>query len=225
MSETTTTADTTGEATESATRAGHTTRKAAAKAIKDGVDETARAALNGAENAAENAQEVAHSVIDAVADTADAAAAASSKVAEQSREVYMMAARTAADVSGRVADIGLDRSHKVLTSTAHALDVYRDASERSAERVQALFASYLTLGRGWQQIQHAWLEIVDQSLGNAAHKPQDLLRSKTLAELAEAQRDLYLDTINQAVESSSRLLELAGRTAQDAVRPLQTNRH
>src|SRR5271157_3388973 len=136
MSETTTTADTTGEATESATRAGHTTRKAA-KATKDGVNEIARLAYNGADDA----KEVAHSVIDTVADTADAAAAASSKIAEQSREVYMMATRTAADVSGRVADIGLDRSHKVLTSTAHALDVYRDASERSAERVQALFAS------------------------------------------------------------------------------------
>jgi hypothetical protein len=39
------------------------------------------------------------------------------------------------------------------------------------------------------------------------------------------QRDLYLDTINHAVESGSRLLELASRAAQDAVRPLQHGHH
>ena len=69
------------------------------------------------------------------------------------------------------------------------------------------------------------LEIVDQSLENAAHKPQDMLRAKSLVELAEVQRDLYLSTINHAVESGSRLLEMAGRTAQEAVRPLQTQHH
>jgi hypothetical protein len=158
-----------------------------------------------------------------VAETADAATAISSKVAEQSRAAIWTAARTAAGVSSRVADISFGRSHNLLNSTARALDVYRDASERSAERVHALFSSYMTLGRGLQQIQHAWLEIVDHSLENAAHKPQDLLRAKSVVELAEVQRDLYLSTINHAVESGSRLLELAARTAQEAVRPLQTH--
>jgi hypothetical protein len=57
---------------------------------------------------------------------------------------------------------------------------------------------------------------------SAAHKPQDLLRCKNMVELAEVQRDLYLDAINHAFESTSRLLEMAGRTAQDAVRPLRS---
>jgi hypothetical protein len=88
-----------------------------------------------------------------------------------------------------------------------------------------LFTSYLTFGRGLQQMQHAWLEIVDHSLEKASHKPQDLFRCKNLVELAEVQRGLYLDTVNHAVESGSRLLELAGRAAQDAARPLQNHRH
>jgi len=113
----------------------------------------------------------------------------------------------------------------MLNSTVHALDVYRDATERSAERVHALFSSYVTLGRGLQQMQHAWLEMVDHSLQTASHKPQDLLRCKNLVELAEVQRGLYLDTINHAVESGSRLLEMAGRAAQDAARPLQNSHH
>src|SRR5664279_1690678 len=219
MSEMTKTADTNRKATESASRTGDATIETVGKATRDIADETVRAVHNGASHA----KEAAHTVTDAVAETADAATTISSKVAEQSREVIMMAARTAAGVGSRVADISFGRSHNLLNSTVQALDVYRDASERSAERVHALFTSYMTLGRGLQQMQHAWLEIVDHSLENAAHKPQDLLRAKSLVELAQVQRDLYLSTINHAVESGSRLLELAGRTAQEAERPLQTD--
>jgi hypothetical protein len=221
MSETTKTADSIRKASETASRAGQATAEATGKATRDMANETAKATQNGADHA----REAAHVMTDTVAETADAATAMSSKVAEQSREVMMMAARTAADVGGRVADISLGRSHRLLNSTAQAMDVYRDASERSAERVNALVSSYMSLGRGLQQMQHAWLEIFDHTLENAVHKPQDMLRCRNLVELAEVQRDLYLDTISHAVESSSRLLELATRTAQDAVRPLQNPHH
>jgi len=221
MSETTKTAEATRKASENATRAGHAAADAAGKATKDTVNEGAKAMEDGADQARHAAQIMTESV----AETADAATTMSSKVAEQEREVMMMAARTAAGVSGRVADIGFGRSHRMLNSTATAMDIYRDASERSAEHVHALFTSYMSLGRGLQQMQHAWLEMIDQRLEHAAHKPQDLLRCKNLIELAEMQRDLYLDTINYAVESGSRLLEMASRTAQEAARPLQNGRH
>jgi hypothetical protein len=112
-----------------------------------------------------------------------------------------------------------------MSSAVHAMDLYRDASEQSAERVHALFASALTLGRGLQHMQHAWLEIVDHTIENAAHKPQDLLRCKNITEMAEVQCDLYIGAINHAFESTTRLLDMAGRTAQDAVRPLQLHPH
>jgi hypothetical protein len=221
MSETTKTAEAIRKASDNATRAGHATVDAAGEATKETVSESAKAMENGAEHA----RHAAHTMTDSVAETADAATTISSKVAEQGREAMMMAARTAAGVGGRVADIGFGRGHRLLNSTATAMDIYRDASERSAERVHALFTSYMTLGRGLQQLQQAWLEMVDQSLEHAAHKPQDLLRCKNLIELAEVQRDLYLDTISYAVESGSRLLELASRAAQEAARPLQNGRH
>jgi hypothetical protein len=146
----------------------------------------------------------------------------STKAAEQSREVMLMGVRTAAGVGSRVADISFGRGHHMMSSAAHAMDVYRDASERSAERVQALFSSAMVMGRGLQNMQHAWLEMMDHTMENATHKPQDLLRCKNMVELAEVQRDLYLNAINHAFESTSRLLDLAGRTAQDAVRPLRS---
>lgn len=133
----------------------------------------------------------------------------------------MAGMRTAAGIGSQVADISFGRGHHMISASVHAMDVYRDASERSAERVQALFTSAMTLGRGIQEMQHAWLEMVDQSLMHATHKPQDLLRCKSVEELAEVQRDLYLDTLNHAFESTSRLLDMAGRAAQQAMRPLQ----
>lgn len=221
MSETARTAETAKRMTDNTARASQATIDGAGRTAKDVIGE----ASGIAQHAAERAKETGQSITETVAETANAAASLSSKAAEQSREVLLMGVRTAAGVGSRVADISYGRGHHLLASAAHAMDIYRDASERSAERVQALFSSYMTFGRGLQHMQHAWLEMVDHTIENAAHKPQDLLRCKNAVELAEVQRDLYIDTINYAFESTSRLLEIASRTAQDAVRPLQSRAH
>jgi hypothetical protein len=218
MSETTRTGETNKRATEQAVRSGQAGIEAASKATKDAISETAHAAQNGATHAKEAAQ----SINETVAETAQAAATISSKAAEQGREAMLMGVRTAAGVGSRVADINFGRSRDLMSSARNAMDVYRDASERSAERVQALFSSAMMMGRGLQTMQHAWLELIDNTMEHAAHKPQDLLRCKTMVELAEVQRDLYLDAINHAFESTSKMLDLAGRTAHDAVRPLRS---
>ncbi len=221
MSETAKTADTAKRATDQTARSSQATIDAAGKTTKDAINETSQVA----QNATDRAKQVGQSITETVAETANAATHLSSKAAEQSREVLMMGVRTAAGVGGQVADINFGRSRHLMSSAAHAMDIYREASERSAERVQALFSSAMTFGRGMQQMQHAWLEMMDHSMEHAVHKPQDLLRCKNMVELAEVQRDLYLDAINHAFESTSRLLDLAGRTAQDAVRPLQSHAH
>ncbi|WP_158928446.1 phasin family protein [Acidisphaera sp. S103] len=221
MSETSRTAETTKRAAEQTTRSSQAAMEAAGKATKDAIHETSHAAQNGAERA----RDVSHTITETVMETADVAADLSSRAAEQGREVLLMGVRTAAGAGSRVADIGFGRGHHLLASATHAMDIYRDASERSAERVQALFSSYLTFGRGLQAMQHAWLEIADQTIENAAHKPQDLLRCKNMVEVAEVQRDLYIGAINHALESTTRLLEMAGRTVHDAARPLQSDHH
>ena len=218
MSETMKAADAAKKNADYTIKAGQATVEAATKATKDSISETSQLA----NKAADRAKEAGISMTETVAETAHAATNLSSKAVEQSREVMMMGMRTAAGVGGRVGDINFGRSQHLMSSAAQAMDIYRDASERSAERVQALFSSAMTFGRGLQTMQHAWLEMVDHSMEHAAHKPQDLLRCKNIVELAEVQRDLYIDAINHAFESTTRLLDLAGRTAQDAVRPLRS---
>jgi hypothetical protein len=218
MSETTKTAEATKRTTDHAARAGQAGIDAAGKIAKESIGEAGHVAQNGADRAGE----VGHNLTESVTGTAHAATDMSAKAAAQGREVMMMGMRTAAGLGSRVADIGFGRGHDMMSSAAHAMDIYRDASERSAERVQALFSSAMVMGRGLQSMQHAWLEIIDHRMEHAAHKPQDLLRCTTVIELAEVQRSLYVDAINHVFESTSRMLDLAGRTAQDAVRPLRS---
>jgi hypothetical protein len=204
MSETRKTRDT-------ASREGRTTREA----LGQGEEMT--------QHAAEELRDVGEAVAETVVRTTDAAVEMGQRVAEQGREVMLLGVRAAAGMTGRIADAGNGRSHRVLGAAARALDIYREVGDRTAENVQALVTSYMTLGRGAQRIQHAYLELLDRALDRVTHKPQDLLRCKTLEEFAEVQRDLYLEAVNQAVESSTTLLQLAAQTAQQAMRPLQAH--
>ena len=159
-------------------------------------------------------------VADTMVKSADAAVEMGHQVAEQGREVMLLGVRAAAGMNGRLADAGYGRGYRVLGAAARALQVWQEAGETTAENVHALFASYLTVGRGLQQMQHACLDLLDRAVDRATHKPQDLLRCKTLEEFAEVQRDLYLDAVNHALESSTTLLQLAAQTSQQAMRPL-----
>jgi len=154
-----------------------------------------------------------------------AAAEAAAKTASAASNGARIGLNATAEAGGRMADASYDQGRRLLASTAHAMDIYNGATERSAERVQALMYSALTLNRGLRKMQHAWLEILDHSMEHAVHRPQDLLRCKSLTEIAEVQCDLYMDAINHAFESSSRLLDLASRTAEEAVRPLRSQVH
>jgi phasin family protein len=221
MSEVIKTAETTRKAQEQAARTTQTGVESTPRATRETAGQTAQAA----ETAADRAKQAGHSITETVAETASAAADISTQAAASGRDAILMGMRTAAGVGGKVAAIGFGRGHHLLRSTVQALDIYTDATERSAERVQALVSSAMAWTRGVQKIQHAWLEMIDHSMERAAHRPQDLLRCKTLVEAAEVQRDLYTEAVNYAFESSSRLLELASRAAQDAVKPLQSKHH
>jgi hypothetical protein len=199
-------------------------REGAQAATESGA-RTAREAMGRAEDVfnrtADEARDIGLSVADTVARTADAAMDITERVAEQGREVIWLGVRAAAGVNGRLAEVSYDRSHRVLGQAVKALEVYRQAGEGTAENLQALFASWISVGRGMQELQHAWLEMFDRATEHGVRKPQDMLRCKTVDEVAEVQRDLWFDAVSRALETSSTMLQIAGRVAQEAMRPLQ----
>jgi hypothetical protein len=197
------------------------------KKTRDAANRESRTAREGLErseelsqHAAEEFISVGETVADTVVRTTDAAVEMGQRVAEQSREVMLLGVRAAAGMNGRLADAGYGRSHRALGAAARALQIYHQAGDATAENVEALFSAYMTMGRGIQQMQHAYLEMLDRAVNGATHKPQELLRCKSVEEFAEVQRDLYLDAVNRAVESSTTLLQIASQAAQQAMRPL-----
>jgi hypothetical protein len=176
-----------------------------------------RSTVDAAEHLTQQAQTELNDMGDAVADTvartADAAMEMSQRVAAQGREVMLLGVRAAAGMNGR--------NHRMLGTAARALAVYRDVGEQAGENLQALFSAGMTVSRGMQQFQHACVDLLDHVTEQAAHSPQDLLRARTLEEFAEVQRDLYLDAVTRAVDSSNALLQIMAQTAQTAMRQLQ----
>jgi Phasin protein len=172
-------------------------------------------------SATEASNEMAQSAAETASHTTDAAVDITQRVADQGREVVWLGMRAAAGMNGRLAEVGYGTSHRALEQAARAMEIYGQATERTTERLQSLFSCWLTLGRGAQQLHHAWLNVLDRSVNEAVRKPQDLFRCKSLAEVADTQRDLYVGAIDRAFEASTALLQATERMARDAQTPLQ----
>jgi Phasin protein len=199
----------------------------AGKAAVDSTIQSSKEALGRAEDVlnrtVDEAGAIGSSMADTIARSTEATVDLSQRVAEQGREAMRLGMRTAGSVTSRLADTSYDRNHRVLESTTRALEIYREAAESSAEKMQTLFASWTIFGRGVQQMQVTYLQLLDRTLKGASHKPQDLLRAKSVEEFAAIQRDLYIDTVNYALEASSTLLRMAAGVAQEA-RPAPQSR-
>lgn len=202
-----------------------TTRRAQARsraqAAELNMEESAERVEDFARMAANGADEMAGGVAETVSRTADAAVDITQRVADQGREVMWLGMRAAAGMNGRLADVSYGNSHRLLQQAARVADIYGHASEAAADNLRALFASCLSLGHGMQQMQHVWLNMLDRSVNEAVHKPQDLLRCKSLVEFANTQRELYVDAIDSAMDASAALLQTAERAARSAMGPLQ----
>ena len=208
-----------------ATRESAQQAREAAQAATDSAAQTARETIDRTEEVfsqtADNAREIGVSVADTVARTADAALEITQRVAEQGREVIWRGVAAAAGVNGSLAHVGYGRGHRMLEQSSRTLEIYREAGEATAAHFQALFASSLSLTRGMQEMQIVALRLFDHAVERNARKPQDMLHCKSMTEMAEVQRELCLDSVNYALEAGSTLLQIAGRVAQEAMRPLQ----
>ena len=143
--------------------------------------------------------------------TADAAAETAQRATDQGREAIVSGLRAVANAQGPLADAGFEQSRRALEITSRVTDVYRQAAERAADDVHALFDSWMSLGRGLQRWQQAYADALRQSLESVADKRQNMLQSDSPVHFAEVQRDLYVDLVSNTVQASTRLLELTGQ--------------
>jgi hypothetical protein len=171
--------------------------------------------------ASARARELAEEGAKASEQVAEAAVQAARTATEQSQENLNAGVQLLLQAQAPLAEVGYEQGRRFAAASARIADLYREAAERSADDTHALVAAFSSLGRGLQQWQHACFDLMSRSLERAAGRREALFRCRSAVELAEAQRDLYLDGIDTLFTSSVTLLELSSRIAQDAVRPLQ----
>lgn len=191
----------------------HETRKATdSRSGKDG--ETATEATGEIRKIGERS-------LDAAEDATKTAANTAQEAASQGRETMAKGMRTMADASAPLVEASYGEGRRLVETSAHITDLYRDATSRTAEDMQALTTTYSHLGLGLVRMQQAYLNALQQSFARARRQPHDLLRCKSMTEFAEVQRDLYTDGVAFMVDSSTALLRLAGEVVQSAAEPLE----
>lgn len=162
---------------------------------------------------------------DTVAQAAQAAAARARQATQGNEEAVAAGVRTMAGLQEPLAQAGLEQGRRFAEATIRMTEVYREATERSAGDVQAMVASFTSLSRGAQHWQNTWLELMQTAFGRAQHKRQELLGCRSMVALAELQRDIYLEAVEDMLSANTTLLRLAGQIVQEAAQPLQERGH
>jgi Phasin protein len=146
---------------------------------------------------------------------------ATRKMAAEGHDLAHAGLSAAAEIQGQVVEMGHDQSRRGIRHAARMTDIYCGATADTADNVQALMVAFYNVGRGVQQMQHAWFDLLNRSIDNAARHPHDLLRCRSPVELAETQRDLYRDGVAYMVDATTTMLHLIGETAERAGRSLE----
>jgi len=123
---------------------------------------------------------------------ADRSAETAVNVAEwliaQSREAVWSGTSAAISMSDRLAGVSYGGSGPLMNDAARMIGVFKHTGEDTAQNLQALFATTLSLGSGLQRMQQAWLGVVNRALSIASRAPEAFRSSSSMNELAEAQR-------------------------------------
>jgi hypothetical protein len=159
------------------------------------------------------------------AEAASQAGSAATGVAQQAardgKETFARGMRAVAETAAPLADASFHEERRLIETSARVTDLFKEATSETAEDVQALTATYAQLGQGMLRMQHAYFNTVLHAMARARRQPKDLLRCRSVTEVAEVQRDMYMDGVAFMMESSTTLIRLAGEVVQGAARPLE----
>jgi len=150
-----------------------------------------------------------------------------SRISATAKSAADTATREAAETTQRIgesqrrmADTIAEQSGRTFEAVNQAHEIYRDATGAHSEDVSALLASYSTVAKGFQEIQRAWLETLQKSLQTSARAPQ-MLRWSSFSDIAQSHRDLLRESMDALLEGNARMLRIAGKTAEEAARPIE----
>jgi hypothetical protein len=140
---------------------------------------------------------------------------------EQGWGAVLRGVRSLTEVQAHFAEAGLDQGRRVLDIALRLADTYREATERTTDRVQALTESCTNVGRGLQNWQQECLAQLRRSAEHLSAGSMDFSWCRSPAEFVKIQRDIYVGVINNLLQANAVFFDVAAKTAQDTTTSLQ----
>ena len=114
----------------------------------------------------------------------------------------------------------MERVQHAASETRNAMTVYSNSAQTIADDLQAIRATTAVSVEGMSEIYSAWMEWFSKAASTNADASQQLLRCKTVMQVAELQRQFVTTTMRNWMEGSTKVLQITQRASKQALRPL-----
>jgi hypothetical protein len=155
------------------------------------------------------------------ADAAGATGDVSGIAGERGWGATLQGMRTMSAIQAHFAEASLNQSRRIWGIAFQIAETYRMATDRTANRVQALSNSWASAGRGLQNWHQECLAQFHRSAEHLSAKQQDFSQCRSPAELVKVQHDIYVGAINDLLRANAVLFDVVAKTARDAATSLQ----
>lgn len=178
-------------------------REQANEAKRIAEDEKRAAAANRAEKRAEKA---------AQRSAQDSAEKVASMIEDTAASVQKGARKASADVAKGV--------EHVVSDTREAVTVLRGSTQDIVADLKAVRESSAISVRAVSEIRTAWMEWMSKASRANMQASQQLLKCRSVQQVAELQREFVTAAMRNWIESSTKVLQIRQRTSQQALAPL-----
>jgi CBS domain-containing protein len=158
---------------------------------------------------------------DRTAGTMRQAAQTGTDMLRRSTDVASRGFEAATEGQRRLLGDGAEQASRMGDLMAHAASILSGTAQETSGDVQALMMSTRAAASRMQDAQRAWLEFLTRNVQASARLPQDLIRCRSVQDLAEVQSRFVRESVNVLLDGSAEILRATGRAAEDALRPLE----
>jgi len=162
---------------------------------------------------------------DRTAGTMRQAAQTGAEMVRRTTDVANRGLEAAAEGQRRMLGNGAEQANRMGNVMAHATSILSDTAQETSGDVQALMMSTRAAVSRMQDAQRAWLEFLTRNAQASARLPQELIRCRSVQDIAELQSRFVRESVNVLLDGSAEILRATGRAAEDALRPLEERHH
>ena len=168
--------------------------------------------------------------------SADVAARTARTVADEAGRVGEQTARAGADVFRRGSETARDNLQSGLSTAPKSFQRINDQftqalgfngpqpeelTRRSSQNLQAVSQASSVLARGFQEVSHEVLGLVQDRMTKNIDGLSRLAGCRSVQDFVAVQSDLMRDGLQQVIDTNKRVAEVSLRTADEAARSIQ----